>query len=332
MPGVNGLDIFISHSSRDAELAKALVELFRGALTLPAKGIRCTSVSGYKLPAGADTNEQLRRETVSAKVLVGLITEVSIESAYVLFELGARWGAKKYLASLLGAGRGSEILAGPLSGINALTCSREDLFQLVNEIAAELQLTAESPEVYSHLVDRVVEVSSNLASQRGLEPAEAARPASTKEMTVSLTDFQCDYLMTMSRPRNEGFIYGGIDEEKGREAAPYQEAMERFQALTLVTYGSGGYRLTPAGWKLADQLWELKILDVLLDSKFKTHKEIAKEVELTDGEPELKEVQRHLDNLEGRGLVKATAMRGERSAMITQDGVTHRKHRPLSIG
>src|SRR5688500_1138362 len=117
------IDIFLSHSSRDSELAKALVELFRAAFSLPAKRIRCTSVSGYKLPAGADTDEQLRKETVEARVLLGLITELSVDSAYVLFELGARWGAKKFLAPLLGAGRGPEILGGPLSGLNALSCT-----------------------------------------------------------------------------------------------------------------------------------------------------------------------------------------------------------------
>src|SRR5690242_5692592 len=112
-----GIDVFLSHSSRDSELANALVDLLRSAFNLPASRIRCTSVSGYKLEVGADTNEQLRRETVESLVLVGLITEVSIDSAYVLFELGARWGARKFLAPLLGAGRGPEILAGPLSGL-----------------------------------------------------------------------------------------------------------------------------------------------------------------------------------------------------------------------
>src|SRR4051812_13117375 len=114
------IDIFISHSSRDAELAEALVELFRAAYALPAKKIRCTSVDGYRLKTGADTNARLREETVGCRVLVGLITEVSIESAYVLFELGARWGASRYLAPLVGAGGGAGILQGPLSGLNAM--------------------------------------------------------------------------------------------------------------------------------------------------------------------------------------------------------------------
>jgi hypothetical protein len=64
MSDESSLDIFLSHSSRDSELAQALVNLFRGALNIPASRIRCTSVSGYKLDVGADTNEQLRKEAV----------------------------------------------------------------------------------------------------------------------------------------------------------------------------------------------------------------------------------------------------------------------------
>jgi len=43
----------------------------------------------------------------------------------------------------------------------------------------------------------------------------------------SLTDFQSNYLM-MSRSRNEGFIYGEIEEHKGKVVAKYQEVVEKF--------------------------------------------------------------------------------------------------------
>lgn len=327
------IDVFLSHSSRDAELAKALVELLRSALNIASTRIRCTSVSGYKLRVGADTNEQLRRETVESRVLIGLITEVSVESAYVLFELGARWGAKKFLAPVLGAGRGPEILAGPLSGLNALSCTREDLFQLVANVGAELGIVAESPDVYAERLDAVVGVSSQLAEQRGLDAAAAGTAGGNSEeaRTVSLSDFQCEYIMTISRPRNEGFIYGGVDEHKGREVAAYQEALELFQAVDLMTYSSGGYRLTQKGWKLADQLWKLKIVDVLSDDALKKEDEIGKDVELTDGEAEAKELTRLLGELENDGLVVLSKTRGGSLARLSTEGLTFRKHRPLSV-
>ena len=89
--------VFISHSSADGETAAALVRLLRSALNLTPPDIRCTSVEGYRLPAGAPTDLQLREEIIAAAAMIGLISPGGMSSAYVPFELGARWGAKRYL-------------------------------------------------------------------------------------------------------------------------------------------------------------------------------------------------------------------------------------------
>src|SRR5690606_28172211 len=86
------LQLFISHSSRDADMAAALIDFLR--VTIPGLNrIRCTSVSGYGLQAGAHVDSQLQKEVGEAATLIALMTGVSVESAYVLFEVGARWGA-----------------------------------------------------------------------------------------------------------------------------------------------------------------------------------------------------------------------------------------------
>ena len=103
------IKLFVSHSTADAPLAEALVELFRSALNLPAKAIRCTSVEGYRLPGGANVDEQLRSEVNSAKACVGIISRQSIQSPYVLLELGARWGPKLHLLPVLAPGNGPEV-------------------------------------------------------------------------------------------------------------------------------------------------------------------------------------------------------------------------------
>jgi hypothetical protein len=58
--------VFISHSSADRETAEALAHLLRSALNLTPAEIRCTSVEGYRLPAGASTDQQLRDEIMAA--------------------------------------------------------------------------------------------------------------------------------------------------------------------------------------------------------------------------------------------------------------------------
>ena len=74
------MTIFISHSSRDAHLATQLVNLLRLAFSLRVDEIRCTSVDGYRLKAGADTDDQLRREVRESQLFLALITPSSVTS------------------------------------------------------------------------------------------------------------------------------------------------------------------------------------------------------------------------------------------------------------
>jgi ubiquitin-protein ligase len=149
--------LFISHSSKDAALVELLVDLLKSGLALNASEIRCTSVDGYRLPIGAKTDESLRKEIQQAKLFVGIISTRSLQSNYVLFELGARWGYGKHLAPLLASTTASDALFGPLANLNALRCdSVPQLHQLIRDLADELEITPSAPtEVEGH-IERVV--------------------------------------------------------------------------------------------------------------------------------------------------------------------------------
>ncbi len=148
--------VFISHSSRDVSLAADIAELLRAALRLSSTEIRCTSVDGYRLPAGADTDSQLRQEIVSVPVLIGLISDASIESAYVLFELGARWGTDQPLIPLLAPGMAASGLRGPLQGLNALSCAiTSQLYQFVTDVGRILAISPEPPASYQRYIEKV---------------------------------------------------------------------------------------------------------------------------------------------------------------------------------
>jgi hypothetical protein len=154
------IDIFISHSSADARTAEALIDLLRAALNIPADRIRCTSVDGYRLPIGASTEEWLRQEVSEAKVFIGLITPTSLQSAYVLFELGARWGAHLHLAPVLASGANPNLLHGPLASLNALRCDvPAQVHQLITDIAKILGRDQNNPSSYQKYLELLVQQS-----------------------------------------------------------------------------------------------------------------------------------------------------------------------------
>jgi hypothetical protein len=155
--------VLISHSSKDAALALALIELLRAGLGLRPDQIRCSSVDGYRLPAGVNTDAQLQGEVNIAKVVIGLMTPHSLASPYVLFELGARWGARLPMIPLM-VGVKPEDLRGPLSGINALSASVEaQLHQLLEDVRKPLSLALQSAAFYSRYVTAVQEEAERIA-------------------------------------------------------------------------------------------------------------------------------------------------------------------------
>ncbi|MBI3658954.1 toll/interleukin-1 receptor domain-containing protein [Candidatus Acetothermia bacterium] len=153
---MTAIRLFISHSSKDMQLAGSLVELLRAALNLPASEIRCTSVKGYGLPGGVDTDEQLLRELRDAEAFIGILSSASMRSMYVLFELGARWGSRKHLIPLLAPATPASALSGPISGLNALSAENvEQLVQLVSQIGSALHIKPKEPSEYKSYVDKV---------------------------------------------------------------------------------------------------------------------------------------------------------------------------------
>jgi hypothetical protein len=164
VPGKESILVLISHSSKDAVLAEALINLLRSGLGLLASQIRCSSVDGYRLPAGVNTGDKLRKEIKSVNVLIGLLTPNSLSSTYVLFELGARWGAELFMIPLL-AGIKPDEMHGPHSVLNALSCETEaQLIQLVEDIGRELSKSPQSAASYMKEVRAVKELAGPVRS------------------------------------------------------------------------------------------------------------------------------------------------------------------------
>ena len=128
--------IFISHSSKDAALAKALVDCLEACMAVPEDAIRCTSVPGHMLDPGDATDEVLRDNLERCRVVIGLLSEESLKSAYVLMELGAAWGFRKVVCGVLTDDMEFSRVPGPMSRLNAIRAtSEESIHGLLETIA-----------------------------------------------------------------------------------------------------------------------------------------------------------------------------------------------------
>ena len=148
--------IFISHASRDRDLVKLFVRALEAAVVVSEDEIRCTSLPGYRLRAGIQTSEALRQELADAPLIIGILTPVSLESGWVMFELGAAWGSKKWVVPVV-AGVDYDAMPGPLKECNATdAATRGELEQLFHEIADGLHLKSRAAGKASEALDDLV--------------------------------------------------------------------------------------------------------------------------------------------------------------------------------
>jgi hypothetical protein len=155
--------IFISHAHADEEIVDALVDVLKQAFEINIVDIRATSLPGHKLSIGAVTPEQLRREIEISEVVMGIITPNSIQSEYVLFELGASWGLEKSIYPLLALGATPENLPGTLKERNCIELSNHSsCHELITQLKSQAILPARDnnkPHV-DKAIHQLVEASS----------------------------------------------------------------------------------------------------------------------------------------------------------------------------
>ncbi|MDD2466028.1 MAG: toll/interleukin-1 receptor domain-containing protein [Desulfobulbus sp.] len=253
------LDVFISHSSLDELVAARLIALLRSALNLPADRIRCTSVDGYRLPAGISTNDRVRKEVHDSKAFIALITPNSLGSAYVLFELGARWGAEKPLIPLLASGAETRHLKEPLSGFNALSCSNAaQLHQFVHDLGGILGAASDSAAAYQEHIQALVDESSNTTAVSS-SATEDSDDLATQKRTLPNLDPSSSVLLAIWSLDIEQYSENGYNVEavanKAALAIPtckhHLETLVKQKQITRVqvigTNGGVRYRLTTGG-------------------------------------------------------------------------------------
>jgi hypothetical protein len=131
------IGVFVSHSAKDHVLARAFVDCLEACVEAPDKAIRCTSVPGHKLAPGDVSDEVLRENLERCSVVVGLLTDESLSSGYVVMELGAAWGLKKTTCALLASNVAFDRLPGPMSRLHAIKADSDHDIASLMEVIAE---------------------------------------------------------------------------------------------------------------------------------------------------------------------------------------------------
>lgn len=147
-------------------------------------------------------------------------------------------------------------------------------------------------------------------TKKGYEYADSA--AAQDEVVNAILDLdaaEIDYLMLLSRPRNqEGIPSDSFDEYSGRNGEIYYAMVERFDELNLMRYAGGLYKITKKGYEVTDRLWQNLLLSSIKEITQEgdgaaTLKAISQRARLTDGELESKECERLLKTLKQKECI-----------------------------
>jgi hypothetical protein len=183
---LSGPKIFISHSSKDSAIVAALVTLLVAALHLRKADVRCTSVEGYKLPAGNAVSATLLEEILGAKTFVVVASKRSVDSAYVLFEMGARWAHGKPVVPIAIGSASAFPLPGPLGDLHVATgSSRSEILNIVERLADTLGVQLQAASGFDLELQKFCEIASQPVAMDGEQQPVVALPRTEKKPQMS---------------------------------------------------------------------------------------------------------------------------------------------------
>ena len=169
--------IFISHDSRDAELAEAFSKLLRSVSAGMLKSFRSSDKKGIEgIEYGDEWYKRLMLNLESASDVVCLFTERSLERPWILYEAGVAKG--KLDTSVLGIALGvplRNVSTGPFYQFQNCDDSEDSLIGLVMQLTRRIPSLEPDEDVVRAQVQtfksNVDEILSNLA-EPGIEAAD----------------------------------------------------------------------------------------------------------------------------------------------------------------
>lgn len=179
------MKIFISHSHKNRDAAKALVDFLLSGLSLDDADIRCTSVPGHQLRFGKTIAELLKGDINLAPAVIAMISTESQKADWVLFELGAAWGLGRAIFPVLGPGIEVRDLPGPLGNLPCVVVGGEDsasrMIDLMQQLHEDLGVASKSGGKVQANLDVFLNCYKQSTPQGSRPDGDAILPANEEE-------------------------------------------------------------------------------------------------------------------------------------------------------
>jgi hypothetical protein len=193
----SGSLIFISHDTRDADLAEAFSKLLNGVSAGVLKSFRSSDRKGAQgIEYGVEWYPQLMSKLDAASDVVCLLTQRSLERPWILYEAGVAKG--KLNTPVYGIALGiplNRASSGPFAQFQNCADGEEELTKLVTQLVnripgAEPDADALGMQVrtFKERVDRALKGLSSVPDADGSEPAETSVAKLFEEIKVMFQD------------------------------------------------------------------------------------------------------------------------------------------------
>lgn len=164
--------IFISHSVRDGELIRILVDFLQMGMGIGRSEIFCTSYP-ETLPTGENFIEEIRRQMVNCEAVFFMLTDNFLKSQFCLTEMGAAWGLGKRIYPLLLVNL-DKLERTPLKGLQVRFLNKEnDVSAIYDELRNDGIITRTSTAEYMRrLPEFIQEITAQSDGEYILTAAE----------------------------------------------------------------------------------------------------------------------------------------------------------------
>ena len=112
------LNLFISHRELRKDHAEQLIVILQTAFGSDLIDITCTSSLDHSLEIGENITVQIKEKITACTLFMVLLTEESLESKWVLFEIGGAWILNKHIIPLLSGSIDDKRIPAPIKEIS----------------------------------------------------------------------------------------------------------------------------------------------------------------------------------------------------------------------